>query len=272
MQQRPQKRSSDSSVTSLIFPVYNAGALIDRTWREVRHFLQSAPGSWEVLFVCDGCTDGTPERLARLLSSSRSNVRIVSYERNRGKGYAVRRGLLEACGQWRIFTDVDLAYGFDDVARLANTLREGAPVAIGSRLHPESRLVVPPHLLGYALRRQVQSRVLSGLVRWLLPIALTDTQAGLKGMSAASATRLLPYLRCDGFEMDCELLTACARLGLPVTEVPVCVRYETRASTTNFLTMTRMVRALWSIRRRWRRDPAPLEKTREPAPFWKAAS
>jgi dolichyl-phosphate beta-glucosyltransferase len=255
MQPRAPERDSQSSMTSLVFPTYNPGAIIDRTWRGVQRFLEDAPGNWEILFVCDGCTDGTPDVLARLLPSAGTRVRLVSYNPNRGKGYAVRRGLLEARGQWRLFTDVDLAYGFDDVLRLAKALHDGAGVAIGSRLHPESRLVLPPHLQGYALRRHLQSQVFSALARWLLPIAQRDTQAGLKGMSAAVARLLLPHLRCDGFDFDCELLTACARLGVAVTEVPVCVRYETTASTTGLASVVRMVRALWKIRGAWRHGP-----------------
>jgi hypothetical protein len=63
--------------------------------------------------------------------------------------------------------------------------------------------------------------------------------------------RLLPRVRCRGFEFDCELLTGCARLGVPVIEMPVCVRYESRVSTTNWRTSWRMLRGLWRIRRHW---------------------
>jgi dolichyl-phosphate beta-glucosyltransferase len=184
----------------------------------------------------------------------------VAYAPNRGKGHAVRRGLEAARGQWRLFTDVDLAYGFDDVLRLAETLRAGADVAIASRWHPDSRLIVPTALQGYAYRRHLQSRVFSTLVRWLLPLTQRDTQAGLKGLSARAAELLLPRLRCDGFEFDCELLTACARCGVAVAEVPVHVRYEDTTSTTSMRTMGQMLRALWQIRRAWRADilPEPL--------------
>jgi glycosyltransferase involved in cell wall biosynthesis len=190
--------------------------------------------------------------LARLAATNCPNVRLVSYAPNRGKGYAVRKGLAAATGQWRLFTDVDLAYGFQDVVRLAQTLQAGADVAIGSRLHPDSRLQLPVWLQGYAFRRHLQSQVFSALVRWLLPLRLADTQAGLKGLSARAAQLVLPYLRCNGFEFDCELLTACVRFGLPITEVPVCVRYEDTASTTGFRTILQMVGELWKIRRAWR--------------------
>jgi hypothetical protein len=254
---RTRACGSPDSLTSLVFPAYNPGAQIERTWRAVQHFLFRAPGNWEILFVCDGCTDGTPDRLAALIGPHRDRIRLLNYAPNRGKGYAVRHGLLAARGRWRLFTDIDLAYGFDDVIRLAKTLQAGAEVAIGSRLHPDSRLVVPPRLQGYAFRRHLQSQLFSALVRWLLPVTQHDTQAGLKGMSAVAAEAVLPRLACNGFGFDCEFLTACARLELPVTEVPVCVRYEDRASTIRFRTMGGMVRELLKIRRAWRKRAVP---------------
>ena len=258
MQARTPERGPPRPLTSLIFPTYNPGRIIERTWDQVEHFLTWAPGSWEVLFVCDGCTDGTADWLAALASAEPAHVRVLKYAPNRGKGYAVRQGLLAARGQWRLFTDVDLAYGFEDVVRLAEALRGGADVAIGSRLHPGSRLLLPPQLQGYAYRRHLQSQVFSLLVRCLLPLSQRDTQAGLKGLSARAAQLVLPGLRCDGFGFDCELLTACVRFGLGITEVPVCVRFEDTASTTSFRTMVRMVGDLWNIRRTWRHLPAAV--------------
>jgi hypothetical protein len=243
-------------VTSLILPTYNPGPGVDRTWEAVAEFVRSRPDPWDVLFVCDGCSDGTPERLSRLADATADRrLGVLHYPRNRGKGHAVRTGLLAARGAYRVFTDVDLAYGFDDVVRVANALRAGADVAIASREHPDSVIQLPPRHLGYAYRRRVQSRVFGKLARCLLPISTRDTQAGLKGMTGAVADRLLPLMRCDGFGFDCELLTGCARLGVPVTEVPVCVRYEDASSTTGAGSTVRMLRELWRIRKAWKHGP-----------------
>lgn len=245
-------RGTDPPLTSLVLPAYNPGAFLERTCSELRRFLHQAAGSWEILFVCDGCTDGTPERLRDQFRAEADRVRVLTHRPNRGKGYAVRRGLLEARGRWRIFTDVDLAYSLEDVRRVAATLHDGADVAIASRLHPHSYVMLPPRLQGYAYRRYLQSLIFSGLVRLLLPLTQRDTQAGLKGMSAPAARQILPRMRCDGFGFDCELLTACVRLGVPVTEVPVCMRYTDACSTTGGRAVARMVRELWQVRREWR--------------------
>jgi hypothetical protein len=118
-------------------------------------------------------------------------------------------------------------------------------------------VLLPPQLLGYVYRRRLQSLVFGAMVRWILPIEVGDTQAGLKGLSARACETVLPRLTSRGFEFDCELLTACTRLGLPVVEVPVTVRYEDGASTTTMNDMGSMLRKLWAIRRSWR-EVVPL--------------
>src|SRR5262249_33927544 len=128
---------SGGPVVSLVFPTYNPGPRVESTWQQLQAFRPWAPADWEFLFVCDGCTDGTPDRLRALADGAGDRVRVLSYPHNRGKGYAVRLGLAQARGRWRLFTDVDLAYGFPDIVRLADTLRHGADVAIASRVHPE---------------------------------------------------------------------------------------------------------------------------------------
>lgn len=242
-------------MTSLVLPAYNPGPSVEAVWHAVGAFVArraARSDPWEAVFVLDGCTDGTPARLAKLAAGD-PRMRVVDYAPNRGKGHAVRVGLLAARGTHRIFTDVDLAYSFDDVLRVADALRDGAAVAVASREHPESHILLPAPTLGYVFRRHCQSRLFGGLARLLLPLRQADTQAGLKGMTAAVARAVVPELACDGFGFDCEFLTACARSGIPVTELPVTVRYDGTASTTRLQTTVRMVRELWQIRRRWRK-------------------
>src|SRR5262245_60008313 len=261
-------------LTSLILPAYNPGPRLQQTWQELRRFLDQAPGNWEVLFVCDGCTDGTPERLQQLARAD-GWARVLRHEPNRGKGYAVRRGLAAARGAWRIFTDVDLAYPPSDVLRVAERLWQGADVVIGSRCHPDSRVLLPPRLHGYALRRQIQGQLFGWVARRILPLRYQDTQAGLKGLSAAAMRQLLPHLHCDGFGLDCELLTACGHLGLTVTESPVCVRFDDTASTTGWRAGLATLRELWRVRREWRRFEAiratPSTPSSQPSPSRPAA-
>lgn len=260
-------------MTSLVLPAFNPGAQVELTFAAVRDFLRGRP-DWEAIFVLDGCTDDTEDRLTnRLVDADDSRMRYVAYAPNRGKGYAVRTGLLAARGAYRIFTDVDLAYRFDDILRVADELHAGAAVAVASREHPDSELQLPAHLLGYAYRRRLQSHVFGRFARAILPLAHRDTQAGLKGMTALVATTIVPELVCDGFGFDCEFLTACRTYAVPVTEVPVRVRYDDAGSSTGGLrTMSRMLRELWRVRRAWHgRTAIPLVAPAVAPPLRKAA-
>ncbi|MGL4423461.1 MAG: glycosyltransferase family 2 protein, partial [Gemmataceae bacterium] len=155
---------------SLILPTYNPGPGIDRTLYRVRDFLAEETREWEVLFVLDGCADGTAERLEQQLEQSpEPAIRVLELSPNRGKGHAVQQGMLAARGTYRIFTDVDLAYGWEDVRHLADVLVAGAPAVIAAREHPQSVMMLPPHLIGYAFRRRLQSLLFSKLTRTLLP-------------------------------------------------------------------------------------------------------
>ena len=268
MNSRGPDNGRDGPTASLILPAYNPGPVVERTWQEVQQFLQETPDNWEVLFVCDGCTDGTPARLVELAGADHPQVRILSHTPNRGKGYAVRRGLAAARGEWRLFTDVDFAYGFGDIIRVLQHLRAGADVAIASRLHPASRVTTPTKLLGYVHARHLQSLAFSVLVRTLLPLQERDTQAGLKGITARAARLILPQLRCNGFGFDCELLMASRRHHLTVAEVPVQVRYDDSASTTGMRVMARMIRELLAIRQAWKtpaESPATADITSSPS-------
>jgi glycosyltransferase involved in cell wall biosynthesis len=267
---RPE-RVPDKPTFSLVFPTYNPGPILGRTVRKVERFLEKTAG-WEVIFVCDGCTDDSVHQLHDFSGLMPERVRVVSYAPNRGKGYAVRRGLEAARGRWRLFTDVDLAYDFDEIGRLADVLIRGAELVIADRFHASSRVVVKPALLGHAWRRQLQSLLFSQVARLLLPIRPRDTQAGLKGFSANAVATLLPHLHCDGFAFDCELLALCEVLGIAVAEAPVWVRYDHVRTTTSFGTAGRMIRDLWRIRRECRKIQQRLERADRDRPIKRQAA
>ena len=238
---------------SLVLPAYNPGDKVNRTWHAAHAFLRSRPDPWEVLFVLDGCTDDTQTRLDRLTAETADpRMRVLSYPTNRGKGYAVRTGLLAARGSIRLFTDVDLAYDFDDISRVTDRVVAGNPISIASRSHPDSLLLIPDRMLWYAFRRKLQSVAFAAATRGLLGLRHRDTQAGLKGMTAELVEHVVPHLTCDGFGFDCELLLACRRAGVPVDELPVRVQYE-EGTTTSTMTGFKMLREIWAIRRGWKR-------------------
>src|SRR5437868_8700735 len=93
-------RAAEPLLTSLVLPAYNPGRRLLSAWDELRSFLDQSPRAWEVIFVCDGCTDGAPERLEALAAADGGRLRVLAHQPNRGKGYAVRRGLEAARGRW----------------------------------------------------------------------------------------------------------------------------------------------------------------------------
>src|SRR5437762_11343989 len=117
MHARAPQRGPEEPATCLIFPTYNPGGSLERTWQELMYFLKHEGYGWEVLFVCDGCTDGTPERLNDWVGRQPHHVRVLSYSANRGKGYAVRYGLNAARGMARIFRSEERRVGKECRAR-----------------------------------------------------------------------------------------------------------------------------------------------------------
>lgn len=252
-------------LTSLILPNYNPGPALERTWHDLCQFISCQRTPWEVIFVCDGSTDGTIEQLHQWRQEDKADwCRVLSYSPNRGKGMAVRVGLEAARGAVRVFTDVDLAYTFDDLLRVVNEVEQGAAVAIASREHPESHALLPMSMIYRVSLRRVQSHVFRGIARQIVDIRYADTQAGLKAFSAEAAQAIVPRLACNGFGFDCEVLLACKHLNIPVTEMPITVRYQTAASTTSWKSSFQMLKQIWQIRRRWSKgipQPAPSAVT-----------
>jgi hypothetical protein len=153
-----------------------------------------------------------------------------------------------------------LAYSFDDLLQVVNRVRQGAAVAIASREHPESYALLPMSMVHHVSRRRVQSHVFRTITRRILPIRYDDTQAGLKAFTAEAAEKIVPYLSCNGFGFDCELLLACERLGISVSEMPVTVRYQTNASTTSWKSSFQMLKQIWQISQRWKKGiPSPTK-------------
>lgn len=210
---------------TLVVPTYNASSFIERTVNRLRQFVHQHP-DWCVLFICDGCSDDTDEKLAGLIERDAPALRMHSYASNRGKGYALRCGLSLAQTPFRFFTDVDLAYDPDEAVKLLGVLdRGGYDLAVVNRVDPRSRYLVSPCDFHSIYKRHLMSRAFNWFLRWMLPITILDTQAGLKGMTAAAWTKLSPRITTDGFFFDVELLARAGAAGLNTGQAPVYFSY-----------------------------------------------
>src|SRR5262249_45819258 len=144
------------------------------------------------------------------------SARVLGNPANEGKGFSVARGMRAARGEYRIFTDVDLAYPLSEVDKTVDALKAGADVAIACPVLPESRYLMSPTFFHYLYTRHLMSRAFNAMVRAVLLPGVLDTQAGLKGFTVAAARQIFPRLTRSGFGFDLEVLYIARARGLNV--------------------------------------------------------
>lgn len=199
---------------SVVVPAYNEQARIGRTLvRALDHLAAHHPEHGELIVVDDGSTDETA-RIVEQVGGDR--VRLLRQPRNSGKGAAVRRGVLEARGEFVLFMDADLSTPIEELEKLLAFARSGADVVIGSRGLPDSdirqRQPTPRELMGRGFNLIVRT-VLFGGVR--------DTQCGFKLFRHDAAREIFSRSTVDGFAFDVEILLIARDLGYRIHEVPV---------------------------------------------------
>ena len=223
---------------TIVLPCYQeADRLPTALERYLAHFSAGVRGV-ELLVVDDGSTDQTLA-VAEAIAARDRRVRVLRCPTHRGKGFAVRTGMLAGRGDRLVFTDADASYGPDQVERVLRAL-EGAPVAIGRRGDLETS--------GPVLRR-LASRVFNQAMRRLLGLPFRDTQCGLKGFRRDAARELFGRTRVDGFAFDAEVLFLARRLGLTVAEVPVSAELREGSKVRLAVDALRMLRDTWRVRR-----------------------
>ncbi len=171
---------------SIVVPAYNEQSRLPDTIRQIEDYLTLTPWSFhEILIVDDGSTDGTAEA-ASALAGKNPNLRVLRNPGNKGKGYSVRRGMLEARGEWRLFTDADLSAPIGELDKLwAAAEREDAKVVIGSRALDRSLIGI--HQPGM---RETAGRVFNAVMRAVVGLAISDTQCGFKLFQGAAAEEI----------------------------------------------------------------------------------
>jgi dolichyl-phosphate beta-glucosyltransferase len=202
-------------VLSVVIPAFNEAGRLPPTLERVAAFLRGWGKGHEVLVVDDGSTDETA-RAAR-----EGGATVLRDERNRGKGHAVRRGMLAARGLRRLMTDADLSTPIDELPRFLEKMDEGYDVVIGSRALPGARIEV--HQPWF---RENMGRVYNLFVRALALPGLRDTQCGFKLWSAPAAREAFTAARLDGFSFDVEALYLARKRGYRIAEIPVTWRND----------------------------------------------
>ena len=209
---------------SVVIPALNEAARLPRSLQRIAGHLEGLWESYEILVVDDGSTDATADTAARTLGTG---VTVLRNERNRGKGYSVRRGMLAATGARRLMTDADLSTPIEELRGLGARLDAGDDIAIGSRALPGSRIEVHQPIL-----REGTGRIFNLFVRLLAVPDVRDSQCGFKLFTAAAAEAVFSRCRLDGFSFDVEALHVARRLGLRIAEVPVVWRNDAASRVT----------------------------------------
>jgi dolichyl-phosphate beta-glucosyltransferase len=200
---------------SVIIPAYNEAARIPATLDALRVFLDRDGRRAEVIVVDDGSTDSTSE-VVRRVETDDDRIRLIRLPQNRGKGYAVRTGVVNASGRLVLFADADGATPFAELARLESHLDARTRVAIGSRgIHDRTTKVEA------RLYRRIAGRLFHAVVRLYAMRGFTDTQCGFKLFDSAAAHDLFSRMRMSGYSFDVEVLLMAVRAGYDVAEVPV---------------------------------------------------
>jgi len=200
---------------SIVIPAYNEGARLGATLERVLGYVRQQRWDAEVIVVNDGSRDNTAE-IVRGFAEKDPAVRLVENPGNRGKGYSVRNGMLNARGEVVVFSDADLSSPIEEMPKLLGEISAGADIAIGSRwLRSELQT------RRQSLHRQVFGRIFNVLLRIILGLQFADTQCGFKAFTRRAAQTILPLQRIERWGFDPEILFLARKFGFRVEEVPV---------------------------------------------------
>lgn len=198
---------------SLCVPMYNESSIIEDTARVLYKYMSEYFGSdYEIIFADDGSKDGSANLVNNL---NLPNVRVVGYEKNQGKGCAVRHGVLASKGDIVIFTDADLAYGIDVIDDAVNIITKGEyPVLVASRAkHKEG-------YEGYTPIRKLASKTYIKVLNLFGGIKISDAQCGFKAFDGNTARKIFSFCKTNNFAFDLEVILLAQKMKLKIYEMP----------------------------------------------------
>jgi dolichyl-phosphate beta-glucosyltransferase len=205
----------DDITYSIVIPAFNEGHRLGATLEKVLGYIAAHGCDAEVLVVNDGSRDDTAD-IVRTFARTNPSLRLIENPGNRGKGYSVRNGMLNARGRILLFSDADLSSPIEEVPKLLKAIADGADAAIGSRwLRAELQTQRQP------LHRQIFGRIFNILLRITLGLQFTDTQCGFKAFKRRAAQVIFPLQKIEGWGFDPEVLFLARKFRFTVKEIPV---------------------------------------------------
>jgi len=226
---------------SIIVPVFNEEVRLPGALEKLRAYLAEAPYRAEVIVVENGSSDRTLE-IAHAYQQEMPNLRVIQ-ELRRGKGLAVRSGMLAAQGSFRLFCDVDFSMPVEQITRFLPPNTNPRDVVIGSREAPGAVRYNEPAY------RHLTGRVFNTIVRWLALPGLQDTQCGFKCFPEEVAERVFPLQTMTGWAFDVEVLFVARRMGYHIVEIPIDWYFNADSRVSVLRDSLRMASDLIAIRR-----------------------
>jgi dolichyl-phosphate beta-glucosyltransferase len=233
----------DVSMMSVIIAAYNEEKRLPGTLCKIADYLNQQGIQFEIIIVDDGSTDQT-SGVSRKFASLFPNISIIGYEINKGKGYALRTGVLASRGDFVLLTDADLSTPIEELSRLLPFLKENAcELAIGTRALELSRIIRKQPWW-----RQCMGRIFNRIVRYLVLDGFSDTQCGFKLFTGEVARRLFGEARINRFAFDVEILALALKRRYRVLEMPITWINSPASKVRPVLDSLRMLRDLARIR------------------------
>ena len=228
---------------SIIIPAYNEEALIASTLDSLQTYLAGRPEQFEIIVVDDGSQDRTVASTQAWKNGSNTDLHLLVNQQNMGKGFSIRRGVLESRGRYLIFIDADLPYELYAIDDFLKALRNGCDLAIGSRVLPGSEVKGVPTV------RYAAGQVFSWMVQAVLFKGLPDTQCGFKSFTSVAAKEIFRRLTIGGFGFDVELLFVARKLKFAIQPIAVhMIEHRHRSRVRLFIDSLKMFSNLFMVR------------------------
>lgn len=233
----PQKSNSSIKLLSVIVPAYKQERTIVKDIKNIQNELEALKCKYEIIVVVDGFVDNT---LKKILPYKTAKIKIIAYHKNQGKGHAIKYGMLHAKGDVIGFLDAGMDLNPKGLATLLSDFQKyNADIVIGSKRHPESKVIYP-------FKRKVISYLSQKFIKLLFGLDITDTQVGMKFFRRNVIRKVLPRLLVKKFAFDVEILTVAYHLGYKkIYEAPIELTYNFKGSIVSQNMLSSLLHTFW---------------------------